>query len=532
MHPASAPAPELYWTEFDVTEKDIEFIDNLLLDREVPLTIEAMSLALVEHRLELQRIEYESRTNGELKAYLPGGEYEIGELLTFQMLDNQIGTVKGIREAENPDLPSFDVIQVSFKDGGEPKEFAARFQEHILNSVATENEQQDSEVTAESVIEKHGASIEDKIEARLQESPETVRIAGRWFHSGLLADIDEGHLNLAEAVLDVAEGGPLPTQSLADHMELPPDLDPLLKEFSVDFVLQEDERFDEVGPAGKVLWYLKRLEPDEVLQVPRRLAYSPKAYDRDQLTEELFALERSLDDELSEIEPSDSADTEGVTLPILFPHRHAGTLPLSANLQTLFPTSYEAPRIRFILVDGTTGEKFPGWVVREERYVFGLKDWYRTNQVPAGGLIKIMPSTAEGEVILQALEPRQRNDWIRMVTVDDGGHIGFTMLKHPVGTAYDERMIVGQIDEQTLAEAWESGDQRRMPHDRLILQVFRELARLNPQATVHAKSLYSAVNVIQRLPPGPIFAELATQSYFEPVGDHYWKLNEGDSNEA
>ena len=532
MHPASALASELYWAEFDVTESDIEFIDNLLLEREVPLTIEAMSHALVEHRLELQRIEQVSRSNGELEVYLPGGEYEVGESLTFHLLDSQTGTVTGIREAENPDLPSFDVIQVSFKDGGKQKEFAARLQVHILNSLAAEGEQQESDVTVESVIERHGPSIEGKIEARLLDSPETVRIAGRWFHSGLLADISEGHLNLAEAVLDVAEGGPLPTQSLAEHMELPSDLDPLLTEFSVDFALQEDERFDEVGPAGKVLWYLKRLEPNEVLQVPRRLAYSPKAYDRSQLTEELLALERSLDDELSDVEPSNLAVTDGVTLPILFPHRQAGTLPLSAKLKTLFPTAYEAPRIRFILVDGTSGEKFPGWVVREERYVYGLGQWYSSNQVPAGGLIEITPSEADGEVILQALEPRQRNDWIRTVTIDDGGHIGFTVLKHPVGTAYDERMIVGQIDEQALVEAWESGKQRKLPPDRLTLQVFRELAKLNPQATVHAKSLYSAVNVIRRLPPGPIFAELATRPYFEPVGDHYWRLNESESKGA
>ena len=531
MHPASAPVPELYWAEFDVTEQDIEFIDNLLLDREVPLTVEAMAYALAEHRLELQRIEQESRPTGDLDAYQPGETYEVGERLTFRSLDNRIGTVTSIRAAENPDLPPFDVIQVSFKDEGEPLDFAARLQDHILNSLASENEQLESDMTPEIVIERYGPLIEGKLEAKLHESPETVRIAGRWFHSGLLADINEGHLNLAEAVLDVAEGGPLPTQSLADHMELPSGLDPLLTEFSVDFALQEDERFDEVGPAGKVLWYLKRLEPDEVLEVPRRIAYSPKAYNRDRLTEELLALERNLDDELSELTPPDSVITEEVTLPILFPHRQAGTLPLSARLETLFPTAYEAPRIRFILIDGTTGEKFPGWVVREERYVYGLANWYRSNRVPAGGLIEITPSEVEGEVILRALEPRQRNDWIRMVTIDDNGHIGFTMLKHPVGTAYDERMIVGQMDEQAVADAWQSGEQRRLPPDRLTLQVFRELARLNPQATVHAKSLYSAVNVIRRLPPGPIFAELATRPYFEPVGDHYWKLNEGETNE-
>jgi len=106
------------------------------------------------------------------------------------------------------------------------------------------------------------------------------------------------------------------------------------------------------------------------------------------------------------------------------------------------------------------------------------------------------------------------------------------MLKHPVGTSYDERMIVGQIDEQALDEAWESGEQRKISPERLTVYVFRELAKLNPQGTVHAKSLYSAVNVIRRLPPGPIFAELVTQPYYEPVGDLYWKLNESEWKKA
>ena len=532
MHKASAPAPELYWAEFDVRQQDLEFIDNLLLEREVPLMMDEMSQALVAHRLELLQIEQESQSNGELKAYVPGGEYEVGESLVFHSLDNRVGTVSSIREANNPDLPPFEVIQVSFEDRGEPKEFAARFQEHALNSVAAEAGQTDFADSTESILERYGPLIASKIEARLQESPDTVRIAGRWFHSGLLADINEGHLNLAEAVLDVAEGGPLPTRSLAEHMELPAGLDPLLTEFSVDFALQEDERFDEVGPAGKVLWYLKRLEPDDVLQVPKRLAYTPRAYDRERLTEELLAIEQSLDDELSEVKAPDTAATEGITLPILFPHRKAGTLPLSARLQPLFPTAYEAPRIRFILVDERTRDRFPGWVVREERYVYGLGDWYSSNDVPAGGLIKITPSENEGEVLLQVLEPRQRNDWIRTVTIDDGGNIGFTVLKHSVGTAYDERMIVGQIDEQALDEAWENGEQRRMSPERLTAQVFRELAKLNPQASVHAKSLYSAVNVIRRLPPGPIFAELVTQSYYEHVGDLYWKLNDSEWKEG
>lgn len=532
MHLASSPASELYWGEFDVTDEDLEFIDDLLLEREVPLTKEEMSRALVAHRLDLLRVEQESRSNIELKTYVPAGEYEVGESLVFRLLDNRIGTVASIREANNPDLPSFDVIQVKFEGSDEPKEFAARFQEHVLNSPGSEAGEIESDASPEFIQERYGPPIARKIEARLQESAETVRIAGRWFHNGLVADINEGHLNLAEAVLDVAEGGPLPTRSLVEHMELPPGMDPLLTEFSVDFALQEDERFDEVGPAGKILWYLKRLEPKDTLQIPLRLVYTPKKYDRERLTDELLDLERSLDDELSELQAPEPAAETGITLPILFPHRKAGTLPLSTRLQPLFPRAYEAPRIRFVLVDGRTGDRFPGWVVRKERYVYGLGNWYSNNSVPAGGLIQITPSETEGEVVLRAMEPRQRNDWIRTATIDKGGNIGFTMLKHPVGTSYDERMIVGQIDEQALDVAWESGGQRKMSPDRLTVHVFRELAKLNPQGTVHAKSLYSAVNVIRRLPPGPIFAELVTQPYYEPVGDLYWKLNESEWKKA
>jgi len=52
--------------------------------------------------------------------------------------------------------------------------------------------------------------------------------------------------------------------------------------------------------------------------------------------------------------------------------------------------------------------------------------------------------------------------------------------------------------------------------------IFPELAKLNPQGTVHAKTLYSAVNVVRRCPPGPIFNELSTHACFIPMGHGYW----------
>ena len=74
-----------------------------------------------------------------------------------------------------------------------------------------------------------------------------------------------GHLNLAEAILDMAGGGPLPTKALLEQVGLTSNTNSNLVEFSLDHALQEDPRFDEVGPAGETLWFLNRLEPESCL---------------------------------------------------------------------------------------------------------------------------------------------------------------------------------------------------------------------------------------------------------------------------
>ncbi|MCK4794684.1 MAG: hypothetical protein KAV87_63730, partial [Desulfobacteraceae bacterium] len=65
-----------------------------------------------------------------------------------------------------------------------------------------------------------------------------------------------------------------------------------------------------------------------------------------------------------------------------------------------------------------------------------------------------------------------------------------------------------------------------------VAHVFRELAKLTPQSAVHAQSLYSGVNVIQRLPPATVFAELIIQPYFAHVGDLYWRFDSAAWSQA
>ncbi len=100
------------------------------------------------------------------------------------------------------------------------------------------------------------------------------------------------------------------------------------------------------------------------------------------------------------------------------------------------------------------------------------------------------------------------------------------MLKQPVGTAYDELMVVGLVDPNALDEAWMRGSQRKMTLERLAAYVFRELAKLNPQSAVHAQAFYSGLNVLRRIPPGPLFAQLVERPYYEHVGDLYWRFDD------
>jgi hypothetical protein len=103
------------------------------------------------------------------------------------------------------------------------------------------------------------------------------------------------------------------------------------------------------------------------------------------------------------------------------------------------------------------------------------------------------------------------------------------MQKRLVGVDYDELMLLAADNWDVVDEVWERS--QAAPFSRLVADVFRELAKLNPQSAVHARSLYSAVNVARRSPPGPIFAELVTRPYYALVGDAYWRFDQSQWTE-
>jgi hypothetical protein len=354
--------PADYWQSFQVDKKDIEYLLNHLFESETPMTARELVGILIEERIRLERVAQAKKRQADGKVYLPKEHYKEGEHLIFPALDWARGTVASVRVGVNPQYGEFDVLTVDLEDSGS-RMFAAGLENHVLNDETASGVEEDA-LEPETIQNTFGPLLEQRLEKAFVEDDGLVRIAGRWFPRALLIDVNQGHLNLAEAVLDMSAGEPLPTSDLLKDVELPEGVNSKLAEFSLNLALQEDARFDEVGPAGEILWCLERLEPENVREVPLFLRYTSIEHDRSLLTDEMLALEAQLDDEFGEAGKISKGEALDVTISLIYPHWRAGTLPITPRVQSMFPTAYESPRVRFTLVDGKTGDKIPAWVAR------------------------------------------------------------------------------------------------------------------------------------------------------------------------
>jgi hypothetical protein len=509
-----------YWQTLHVTSKDIEYLQTYLFEHETPLTPRELVTVLVAERLRLEQ-ESAALKKDDSKCYLPREKYSVGDELTFPALKAR-GKVTGIRAGVNPELSAFDVLTVDM-NGGAQKMFAAGLEDHKLNNPPEEDESA-SGLDPEAVARDFGADLETKLDSAFATDDSLVRIAGRWFPRALLLDVNTGHLNLAEAVLDMAGGEPLTTEMLMKDIEMPAGVNANLTAFSLNYALQEDPRFDEVGSAGKVLWCLERLEPEGVRNIPAPLQYIEIEHDRAALTPQMLAFESQLDDELSPI--TAPAATDEVTISLLYPHWRAGTLPLSARAKRLFPTAYESHRVRFTLVDAKSGKKIPAWVVRKQGYVYGLTDWYKSNEMMPGGMIRVSRGSQPGEVKIEALTKRSVRDWVRTVIAGADGGLVFALLKQQIAVELNDRMAIAVPDPASVDAAREQVTKSRVSFSDLTKNLMRELVKLSPQGHVHVQELYAGINILRRVPPAPLMALLASNPEFVHVGDLHFRLDE------
>lgn len=518
--------PPDYWKNLSPSKTDLEFVSNYLFEKETPLTEQELIPVLIEERIRAERETLLAQQQADAKGYLPKERYPAGETLVFPALNWEKGKVVSMRPGVNPALGDFEVILVEFNNGTQ-RQFAAGLPVHPLNE-PLEIALDDQMLNPANVIKTFGHELEAKLTEALKSDEDLVQIAGRWFPRALLVDVNVGHLNLSEAVLEEASGKPLPTSALIEQVELPANVNPKLVEFSMNYSLQEDGRFDEVGPAGEVLWCLKRLEPEAVREVPGPLRYQPIEYDRSSLSSEMLALENEVDDELGESQ-APLEEGEEVQVSLTYPHWRAGTLPLSPRVRGLLPTAYESPRIRFTLVDALSNTEMPAWVERQHRYVFGLSDFYKKYGLNPGSLITVRRGKKPGQTILEAKIHRPSRDWVRTVLTGSDGGIVFAMLKQNITSAFNERMAIAVPDVQGVDEACQQITRQHQSFDQLVMMVMQELVKLNVQGNVHAQELYSAINVVRRCPPAPLMAYIASQPAYKHVGDLHYRMAESES---
>jgi len=514
---------EKYWgTQFTLTEADIEQIYNLFLEKEKPLTIEEITRQVMTSRVIEEKNEIERRLSGRI-LYQPAKSYQVGQELVFPALKFAYGKVVAIREGNNPQDGTFKVIGVEINQ--KVREFAAELDnQHVLNQSNGESWNPVADVDVEGLVAQFGADVTRKINIHLQKQSEFVRLSGYWFAKSLLPEINTGHRHLAHAVLEMYEGGPLPTEEILPHLDLDSGRNPEVGIFALNQALREDDRFDEVAPRGHVAWFLRKMEPEDVRETPERLRYRSIPYDRALLSPQLLLLERELDDEWSNLESYPSQQPVSFTL--TYPHRTSGTIPLSSRIKAILPLG-ETPRQRFRFVDQVTGQEVISWVVKEGRYITGFREWFQEHNFPVGGYITLQPGSEPGVISLDYERRRPQREYVRLASVDEHNQnrIRFEHNKRNISGGFDDLMIVGTDFGVAIDALFRRMEARQQSVADLLADLFPELAGLNPQNTVHAKTLYSAINMLRRVPPGPLFSELVRHSAFVAVGDHYWQFN-------
>lgn len=516
MTQAKTQTAEYWGSRFALTESDFEQLYNHFLEVEKPQSLEDLTRVLFQHRV-AEEVRSIRRSAKGRQVYQPSDEYELGADIVFPALDFKHGTVTGSRAGFNPEQGDFSVITVDF--GGKVQEFASSYEgQHILNTDNGDDLSDFIDLDADQIFDEFGDTVQHAVKNALIKHEDFITQGGKWFVKSLLADISIGHLHLSEAVLEINEGGPLSPDEVLPHLDLDAGIEVGVQRFSLNRALSEDDRFEDVAGEGRVAWFLSRLEPDGVKNKPGRLVYDPVEYDRGLMSPQLSLLEQELDDEWSPLHGPESM--QSAVLALTFPHRWAGTLPLSTRVAPLV-VSGTSPKQQIILVDEQNGEEIAAWVVREGRYIWGLGDWYQKHKIPVGAFIQLSAGPEPHVIQLGYDKRRAKREWVRLATVANN-RLRFELEKRSISCGYDDLMIVGTDVVAAIDAMWKNASTKKRAVASLLIEIFPSLAELTPQNTVHAKTLYSAVNMLLRIPPGPIFVELVRNPAFQTVGDHYW----------
>ncbi len=519
-----------FWrNDFQITNDAADALYNCFVETGKPCSLNELGLFFVQKALEDE--EKSLRTElAQGKIYQPNDNYAVGDTLIFTQFNYAVGTVTATRAGFHPTHGDFTVLAVEFAEhNGVATSFAADFSTpHTLTDAGSKiGINEDGSSLAAQLFDRYRAVIIPKIKKTLDANDNFIRFNHDWFLTDMLVDIQEGLLNIVDAAIDI-NAGPLDVTALIEQLELHNDnATPAATQFSVNVMLDKDERFLNVGLPGQPMWYLHRLKPPEISQPPHNLMVSEElVFDPDTLAPDMRALLNQIDDEATPAEFARPVDPDAaeVTFVLNYPHRRSGTLPVIPAVEALLPDTFDDRVLALQFVDGQTGVEMVGWYVRRHRYIFGFGDWFVEHQLPVGAFIVLKRTDNPLRFIIDYIPQRTMREWVRVAMVKNN-QLVFEMRNRQLACRYDELMVIGEEGSAAIDTLWEKTTQNNTPISVLVDRIVPGLLKLTSQGTVHTNTLYSAINVARRCPPGPLLQELSNHPRCEWMWHGYWTFN-------
>lgn len=237
-----------YWIEsFKPSGDDFDRLVESVISAGRPLSLSVLSQHVVRHRVMAvvearQRLKKVTGT-----VYQPADRYEVGQKLVFPALEGATGVVGAVREGNNPAYGKYAVIGVDF--GASRREFASGLTwDHPLG-------RDDADLDPDVLVERYAPVVAPQLAVRLGKDADWVALGERWFLRSLLPAVNDGHRNLAEAIIMLA-GEPLPVETLLRDVDLDDAVPLETRMFALELAMAGDARFRNVGAIESPLWAL------------------------------------------------------------------------------------------------------------------------------------------------------------------------------------------------------------------------------------------------------------------------------------
>jgi hypothetical protein len=288
--------------------------------------------------------------------------------------------------------------------------------------------------------------------------------------------------------------------------------------FEVNRAIERTRKFRKVGKRDKTRWVPETAIWPPPPGKPKQLRIPPVRSEirigTRQVSRDLQQMLGTIEDELQE--PVETyRKVSQVEFAITASHRLHGTLPLTRRTRGVFPPGDADAPVMFI--DARSSEHIPGGFSPQDRYAWGLTEWYENYVIPAGGKIRLERTEVGGEIKIDYVPASKglETHWLRKVIYDQS--------TDELKSVTIERTYWCEVDEELLMHGLIFEDPQAMRKEAtksifdVMCQVFPVLAERGE--SVHYKQLFNCVNYVRRCSPYTVFAELSSRACFRPDPD-------------